>query len=52
MQYDNVFAIRLEIENARLEATASKQSKEIDALQKGTQEAAMVSDAKSVIGPE
>lgn len=39
----NVFIIRLEIENARLEATASKQSKEINTLQKGTHEAALVS---------
>lgn len=39
----NVFIIRLEIENARLEATANKQSKEINALQKGTHEAALVS---------
>ncbi|XP_035521282.1 ankyrin repeat domain-containing protein 36C isoform X2 [Morone saxatilis] len=33
---------RLEIENARLEATAKQQSNKIDALQKGAQEAAMV----------
>ncbi|TNN00385.1 hypothetical protein fugu_011631 [Takifugu bimaculatus] len=33
---------RLEIENARLEATANKQSKEINTLQKGTHEAALV----------
>lgn len=39
----NVFIIRLEIENARLEATANKQSKEINTLQKGTHEAALVS---------
>lgn len=38
----NVFIIRLEIENARLEATANKQSKEIKTLQKGTHEAALV----------
>lgn len=38
------FIIRLEIENARLEATANKQSKEISTLQKGTHEAALVSD--------
>ncbi|XP_051237406.1 ankyrin repeat domain-containing protein 26 isoform X14 [Dicentrarchus labrax] len=35
---------RLEIENARLEATAKQQSNKIDALQKGAQEAAMLSD--------
>lgn len=34
--------IRLEIENARLEAAAKQQSNKIDALQKGAQEAAMV----------
>lgn len=39
----NAFIIRLEIENARLEATANKQSKEINTLQKGTHEAALVS---------
>lgn len=39
----NVFILRLEIENARLEATANKQSKEINTLQKGTHEAALVS---------
>lgn len=39
----NLFIIRLEIENARLEATANKQSKEINTLQKGTHEAALVS---------
>lgn len=38
----NVCIIRLEIENARLEATANKQSKEINTLQKGTHEAALV----------
>lgn len=37
------FYIRLEIENARLEATAKQQSNKIDALQKGAQETAMVS---------
>ncbi|XP_071349203.1 ankyrin repeat domain-containing protein 26 isoform X7 [Trachinotus anak] len=35
---------RLEIENARLEAAAKQQSNKIDALQKGAQEAAMLSD--------
>lgn len=39
------FNIRLEIENARLEATTKQQSNKIDALQKGAQEAAMVSAA-------
>ncbi|XP_026167947.1 ankyrin repeat domain-containing protein 26 isoform X7 [Mastacembelus armatus] len=36
---------RLEIENARLEAAAKQQSNRIDALQKGAQEAAMLSDS-------
>ncbi|XP_078113573.1 ankyrin repeat domain-containing protein 26 isoform X2 [Sander vitreus] len=35
---------RLEIENARLEAAAKQQSNKIDALQKGAQEFAMLSD--------
>ncbi|XP_041795118.1 ankyrin repeat domain-containing protein 26 isoform X4 [Chelmon rostratus] len=35
---------QLEIENARLEAAAKQQSNKIDALQKGAQEAAMLSD--------
>ncbi|XP_034734638.1 ankyrin repeat domain-containing protein 26 isoform X7 [Etheostoma cragini] len=35
---------RLEIENARLEAAAKQQSNKIDALQKGAQESAMLSD--------
>ncbi|XP_044049238.1 ankyrin repeat domain-containing protein 26 isoform X13 [Siniperca chuatsi] len=35
---------RLEIDNARLEAAAKQQSNKIDALQKGAQEAAMLSD--------
>ncbi|KAM7003514.1 ankyrin repeat domain-containing protein 26 [Tautogolabrus adspersus] len=35
---------RLEIENARLEAAAKQQSNKIDALQKGAQEAVMLSD--------
>ncbi|XP_039988810.1 ankyrin repeat domain-containing protein 26 isoform X2 [Xiphias gladius] len=35
---------RLEIENARLEAATKQQSNKIDALQKGAQEAAMLSD--------
>ncbi|XP_074490083.1 ankyrin repeat domain-containing protein 26 isoform X7 [Sebastes fasciatus] len=35
---------RLEIENARLEAAAKQQSNKIDALQKGVQESAMLSD--------
>ncbi|XP_033824169.1 ankyrin repeat domain-containing protein 26 [Periophthalmus magnuspinnatus] len=35
---------RLEIENARLEAAAKQQSNKIEALQKGAQEAAMLSD--------
>ena len=35
--------VRLEIENARLEAAAKQQSNKIDALQKGAQEAATVS---------
>ncbi|KAK2842567.1 hypothetical protein Q5P01_012767 [Channa striata] len=35
---------RLEIENARLEAAAKQQSNKIEALQKGSQEAAMPSD--------
>lgn len=39
----NVYVFRLEIENARLEATANKQSKEITTLQKGTHESALVS---------
>eukprot|EP00066_Takifugu_rubripes_P016480 XP_011605746.1 PREDICTED: ankyrin repeat domain-containing protein 26-like isoform X3 [Takifugu rubripes] len=41
---------RLEIENARLEATANKQSKEINTLQKGTHEAALLSDGSSEEG--
>ncbi|KAM4554473.1 ankyrin repeat domain-containing protein 26 [Fundulus diaphanus] len=35
---------RLEIENARLEAAAKQQSNKIEALQKGAQEAAMLTD--------
>ncbi|GAA6223902.1 ankyrin repeat domain-containing protein 26-like isoform X1 [Lates japonicus] len=35
---------RLEIENARLEAAAKQQSNKIESLQKGAQEAAMLSD--------
>ncbi|XP_075326448.1 ankyrin repeat domain-containing protein 26 isoform X1 [Odontesthes bonariensis] len=35
---------KLEIENARLEAAAKQQSNKIDALQKGTQEAATLTD--------
>ena len=35
--------IRLEIENARLEAAAKQQANRIEALQKGAQESAMVS---------
>lgn len=35
----------MEIENARLEAAAKQQANKIDALQKGAQEAAMVSAA-------
>ncbi|KAM9754143.1 ankyrin repeat domain-containing protein 26 isoform 9-T12 [Menidia menidia] len=35
---------KLEIENARLEAAAKQQSNKIDALQKGAQEAAMLTD--------
>ncbi|XP_072292130.1 ankyrin repeat domain-containing protein 26 [Eucyclogobius newberryi] len=35
---------RFEIENVRLEAAAKQQSKKIEALQKGAQEAAMLSD--------
>lgn len=42
------FNIRLEIENARLEATTKQQSNKIDALQKGAQEAAMVSAANQL----
>lgn len=37
--------VRLEIENARLEATAKHQSNKMETLQKGAQEAAMVSTA-------
>ncbi|KAM9854819.1 ankyrin repeat domain-containing protein 26 [Aulostomus maculatus] len=36
---------RLEIENARLEAAAKQQSNKLDALQKGAQEATMLSDS-------
>lgn len=39
--------IRLEIDNARLEATTKQQSNKIDALQKGAQESAMVSAQKT-----
>ncbi|KAM6936992.1 ankyrin repeat domain-containing protein 26 [Xenentodon cancila] len=38
---------KLEIENARLEAAAKQQSNKIDALQKETQEAAMLTDCSS-----
>ncbi|XP_013863484.1 ankyrin repeat domain-containing protein 26 isoform X2 [Austrofundulus limnaeus] len=38
---------KLEIENARLEATAKQQSNKIDSLQKGAQEAAMLTGCSS-----
>ncbi|XP_029009233.1 ankyrin repeat domain-containing protein 26 isoform X2 [Betta splendens] len=38
---------RLEIENARLEAAAKQQSNKIEALQKGAQEAAMLTEGSS-----
>lgn len=43
--------IRLEIENARLEAAAKQQSNKLEALQKGAQEGAMVSAANRIQSP-